>query len=314
MNANARLANAWILLSEDEPARTNYNSSDSCYQTLIRNGVYKSVNILSLCFAKTVPTSATTIPAGDGSSYTIEIEASSHSGGLTNQDYMNNIIRDARASNPDIKITVTLDYQDSDGDGNLLSQVFSNSDSPDRQNAESFAANLVAYLKNYDLDGFDIDWESPLSDQTTQAQFVLLINAIGAQLKQEAGRQYYLMLSPAEVGNLDAGSVNSNMDFVNLQLYSGFTEPDSFVDAGVNPSLFAYGAKFETVSASSEQGFQTAQKAYEDNEEHYRYPTFINWRLNSSNYQFEQAQQQILYKLVSDSGQTSEERPSRAAS
>jgi hypothetical protein len=283
---NSQLVNAWIFLNEDEPKGTNYNNSNSCYQTLIQNSVYQSVDILNLCFVTTLPTSAKTVPTGDGSSYTIQMGASSHPGGLTNQDYMNYIIRDARKSNSSIRIAVTLNW----GDGNVLSNIFSNSNYSAQQNAENFAANLMAYLKKFDLDGFDIDWESPISDQTTQAQFALLVNAIGAQFKQQ-DKPYYLTLSPAEVGNLDATAVNNNISFVNLQLYSGFTSPDSFKDAGVNPNLFAYGAKFES-------GYQTGQSAYQDNETNYKYSVFTCWRLNSSNYAFEQTQQQVLYRLV----------------
>jgi hypothetical protein len=284
---NTQLVNAWIFLNEDEPKGTNYNSSNSCYQTLIQNNVYQSVDILNLCFVTTTPTNTSTVPAGDGSSYTIQMGASAHSGGLTNQDYMNYIVRDARANNPNIKIAVTLVW----GDGSVLSNIFSNGNYSPQQNAQNFAANLMAYLKNYNLDGFDIDWESPLSDDTTQNQFALLINAIGAQFQQQTNKPYYLTLSPAEVGNLDATAVNGNISFVNLQLYSGFTSPDAFKDAGVNSSLFAYGAKFES-------GYQTAQAAYQDNQANYKYSVFTCWRLNSENYEFEQTQQQLLYQLV----------------
>jgi hypothetical protein len=284
---NTQMVNAWIFLNEDEPKGTNYNSPTSCYQALIKNSVYQSVDILFLCFATTTPTSATTVPSGDGSSYTVEIGASAHQGGLTNQDYMNYIIRDARANNQNLRIALTLVW----GDGNVLSNIFSNPNYSPQQNASNFAANLMAYLKSFNLDGFDIDWESPLCDDTKQAQFALLVNAIGAQFKQQTDKPYYLTLSPAEVGNLDPTAVNSNMSFVNLQLYSGFTSPQMFQDAGVDPSLFAYGAKFES-------NYQTAQGAYQDNQTNYGYSVFTNWRLNSENYQFEQAQQQVLYRLV----------------
>ncbi len=293
MNTNNQLVNAWIYLDEDEPGGTNYNSSDSCYQTLIRNNVYQPVDVLFICFVTTTPTNKSTVPVGNGSSYTIKMEDALHPEGLTNQDYMHNVIRDARKNNPDIKIAVTLNWGKS---GNQISNIFSNSDYSSQQNADNFAANLMTYLKNYGLDGFDIDWESPISTQTTQEQFRLLVNAIGGQFKQETDKHYYLTLSPAEVGNLDATAVNENMDFVNLQLYSGFTSPDKF--KGVTPELFAYGAKFESVSASQPAGYQTAQEAYQDNEKNYRYGIFTCWRLNSGNYEFEQTQQQLLYQLV----------------
>lgn len=295
MNSTTKLVNAWIFLNEDEPAGTNYNSPNSCYQSLIQNNVYQAIDVLYLCFVTTVPTGPDTCPVGDGSSYTIEIGASAHPQGLTNQDYMNYVIRDARKNNPNIKIAVTLNW----GDGNLLSNIFPAPNNPDQQSADNFAANLMDYLKSFDLDGFDIDWESPISDQTTQDQFKLLINAIGAQFKQQTDRHYYLTLSPAEVGNLDAESVNNNMDFVTLQLYSGFTTPSEFTQAGIQKSLLAYGAKFEAdgPSGPTGQGHQTAKNAYAEYTKG-GYSVITNWRLNSENYEFEQAQQKELYQLV----------------
>ena len=280
-----KMVNAWIFLNEDEPRGTTYNSPTSCYQTLIKNNVYQSVDLLYLCFATTIPTSAKSIPPGDGSSYTIEMGASNHRDGLTNQDYMNYIIRDSKKSNPNIKIAMTLEY----GNANVLSQIFPDPANPDQQSADNFAANLMAYLKHYAIDGFDLDWESPICDTTTQAQFRLLIDAIGAQFKRQKDKHYYLTLSPASPGNLDVGAVNRNVDFLNLQLYSGFTSPSDY--SGVNADLFAYGAKFES-------GYQTAQQAYDDNNANYHYSVFTQWRLNSGNYQFEQTQQQELHSLV----------------
>lgn len=282
MNANNQLVNAWIFLNEDEPQGTNYNSPNSCYQTLIKNNVYQSVDILYLCFVTTLPTSSDTIPTGDGSSYTIAMGAPAH-----NQPYMDNLLHDAPLNNPNIKIAVTLQY----GDGSVLSNIFSNTNFSDQENADNFAANLMAYLQSFGLDGFDLDWESPVSDVTTKNQFALLINAIGKVFQQQTNKHYYLTLSPAEVGHLDATAVNDNVDFVNLQLYSGFTDPSDFTNAGVNAAKFAYGAKFES-------GYQTAQQAFDDNQTTYQYPIFTNWRLNSDNFQFEQTQQQLLYQLV----------------
>lgn len=295
MNSTTKLVNAWIFLNEDEPANTNYNSPNSCYQTLIQDNVYQAVDILYLCFVTTIPTGPDTFPIGDGSSYTIEIGASAHPQGLTNQDYMNYVIRDARKNNPNIKIAVTLNW----GDGSLLSNIFSHPDYSPQQNADNFAVNLTEYLKYFDLDGFDIDWESPISDQTSQNQFELLVNAIGARFKQQTDKHYYLTLSPAEVGNLDAGAVNNNMDFVNLQLYSGFTTPSEFTKAGVHQSLLAYGAKFEADGPSGPggKGHQTAVNAYAGYTKG-GYHVITNWRLNSENYEFEQAQQKELYQLV----------------
>lgn len=282
--------NAWIFLNEDEPLNTNYKSPDSCYQRLIQNNVYQSVNILYICFVSTTNTTSDTIPAGDGTTYTLQMSRVLHPSGLTNQDYMNYTISDARKNNPNIKIMVTLDW----GNKNLISNIFSTSKYSPEDAAKQFAANLMIYLKHYDLDGFDIDWEDPISETTTQEQFTLLINAIGAQFKQQTDKHYYLTLSAAEVGNLDATAVNNNADFINLQLYSGFTHPISFILAGVHPNLFAYGAKFEGRK-------QTAAEVYLENEILYHYKIFTCWRLNSEDYIFEQTQQQDLYKLCNTS-------------
>lgn len=279
------MVNAWIFLNEDQPPNSNYNSSDSSYQRLINNNVYRSVDRLFISFATTLPTSATTIPPGDGSSYTIAMGNFNHPNRLSNQDYMNFIIRDAKHNNPNIQFSITLNW----GDGALLANIFQ-SGKPPAECAAKFASNLKGFLFHYGLSGFDIDWEAPISNGTSVEQFRYLINAIGQVFRQDS-RDYTLTLSPAEVGNLDANAVNNNVDFINLQLYSGFTDPREFESAGVNKQLFAYGAEFESHK-------QTAKTAFDENELRYGYSIFTCWRLNSSNYVFEQDQQQALYALV----------------
>ena len=61
--------NAWIFLNEDEPPGTSYNSSNSCYQSLIQYQTYNSVTFLGIAFFKVTPTA---------NGYTIEIDSSSH--------------------------------------------------------------------------------------------------------------------------------------------------------------------------------------------------------------------------------------------
>lgn len=297
--------NAWVFLNEDEPAKTNYNSENSCYQRLIKQNVYQSMDSISLCFAEIVPVSASTIPAtpvngqASHSSYTVQIGAASHPDGLTNQDYMEYILRDAKANNPAINIGITLVW----GNGNEISQIFADPQHPDQASADQFAANLVKYMQHYKLSSFDIDWEAPLSSDTTQAQFTLVINAIGSAFKS-AGLE--LNMAPAEVGNLDATAINNNVNRFTLQLYSGFTSPSEFTDAGVDSSLFAYGAKFEATGPSGPtgNGYQTAQQAVKDNQQNYHYQDYTVWRLNSENYIFEQDQMKALYEIINGTKET----------
>jgi glycosyl hydrolase family 18 (putative chitinase) len=290
------LVNAWIFLNEDEPPGTTYDDPTSSYQALVSNKVYESVDVLFVAFFTTTPTGATTTPTGDGTFYTLDMDPVPHGDGtLTNRDYLGYVVRDARAANPGIRICATLGYDD-----DLLANVFANTSKTPEENATAFAANLLAYLRAHELDGFDIDWEPGLSTTTTQLQFALVVNAVGELFRQQ-GPTYLFTLSPAWVGNLDGPSVTANMSFVNLQLYSGSTFPSDFENAGVDPALFAYGAKFESVSAGDPAPYQSAEQAFQDNADNYRYPTFTCWRLNSGNFQVEQAQQQELYRLVGQS-------------
>jgi hypothetical protein len=285
------LVNAWIFLNEDQPDGTNYNSSNSSYQRLIQQRIYQSVDILNICFVTTLPTGPKTVPQGDGSSYTLSTgdPPPSHPGGLTNQDYMLFVNRDAHRLNPEIKVTVTLQY----GDPNAIANIFSNPKYSPPQNAARFAANLMTYLKTYKLDGFDIDWEYPLSDSTSQQQFGLLINAIRTQFKQQTNQHYFLTISPNTVANIDPVAINNSLDFINFQLYADSTLPSQYAQQGVRPNLFAYGALFETGG-----GQKTAEQAYQDNQANYRFNIYTCWRLNSGNFVFEQTQQQRLYQLA----------------
>ncbi len=296
MAAGEKLVNAWILLSEDDPPGVPYGNPQSAYQALIKNDVYKCVDILFMCFVTTVPTGSDTVPAGDGSSFTLQIEPATnppHPGGLTNQQYMNWIIRDAKNSNPNIKFLVTLDW----GTKTPLQNIFSPPHHTDQQNADNFADNLTAYLKAYGLDGFDIDWESPAYCALSPEQFAMLIKAIRARFDQETDKHYYLTLSPDATTNLVADAVNSSVDFLNLQLYFDSDLQNEFTQYKVNGELLAYGAKFEADGPNEPIGHQTAQDAY-DGYVAGGYKVITQWRLNSGNFPFEQENQKQLYSLI----------------
>jgi hypothetical protein len=286
------MCNAWIFLNEDEPSGTNYNSTTSAFQRMINEGLYQANDIINLCFVDIVPTSSNTIPAGDGSSYTIFLDEVTHppnQGGSvpTNQDYMEWIVRDAKKANPAIKICMTLLY----GKQHLISQIYSNPARPDQASADAFAKNVVTYLKHYGLDGFDIDWEwDYLSDDTTIAQFKTTFSAVGSALK-DAGM--LLTMGPATTNNLDAQTVSEHFDIITFQMYYSTSLPEEFVTYGISPDAFAYGAKFESE-------FQTAADAYAQMQT-YGFKAVTTWRLNSGNYIFEQNEQLSLSKLVKGS-------------
>ncbi|HYG28808.1 MAG TPA: glycosyl hydrolase family 18 protein [Allosphingosinicella sp.] len=281
--------NAWIFLNEDNPSGTNYNDPTSQYQRIIREGLYELSDMISLCFVDIVPTSANTIPPGDGSSYTLFLDSVTHPAGPngevpTNQDYMEWIVRDAKQANPKIKVLLTLLY----GKQNLISQIYPDPDNPDAASAEAFADNVVTYLKHYNLDGFDIDWEwHYLSDDTTQAQFKTTFSAVGPALK---ANDMLLTMGPATTHNLDPDTVNQHFDIIAFQMYYSTSLPGEFVRNGIEPDAFAYGAKFESE-------FQTADNAYAEMQT-YGFKAVMTWRLNSSNYVYEQDEYKALAKLV----------------
>jgi hypothetical protein len=236
-----------------------------------------------------VPTSATTIPPGDGSSFTLFLDKVTHpanpDGSIpTNQDYMEWIVRDAKKANPKIKVLLTLLY----GKQHLISQIYPDPANPDQASAVKFAKNVVAYLKHYNLNGFDIDWEwHYLSDDTTQAQFKTTFSAVGSALKS-AGM--LLTMAPATDNNLDPGTVNDHFDIIAFQMYYSTSLPATFIADGIKPDAFAYGAKFESE-------FQAAADAYTQMQQ-YGFRAVTTWRLNSSNFVYEQDQYKALEKLV----------------
>lgn len=287
MTTPDKSVNAWIYLAEDDPPNTNYKSPNSSYQSLINFGVYNYLDMVNICFFEVVPVQ------GTPGSFTIALETASppHPPPYTNQDYMNFMIQDARAANPNIKILTTLDFG---GNGNELTQIFSGDKSQWPSQAASFANNVVAYLEANKLDGFDIDWEAPLSSVTPKDQMSLVLQALRTAFNTPSKR-YLLTLSPAVTTNLDGSVVNNTVDFLNLQLYSGFTNPQDFINIGISKSLLAYGAKFEWTNGV--KPYQDAQNAYQGYSSG-NYNVITQWRLNSNDFQFEQAQQMILNQLV----------------
>ncbi|MFZ6679788.1 glycosyl hydrolase family 18 protein [Undibacterium sp. Tian12W] len=279
--------NAWIFLNEDEPPGTNYDSTNSCFQTLISNKTYNSANFLGIAFFAVTP-------AVNGD--TIEIGSSTHEGGLSNQDYLNSVLHDARQVNPGIKFLATMVYSGA----NTLAAIFSKTGDPQTQ-ATQFANNLVSYLQGNGMNGLDIDWEGDVSDDMTQDQFKILFSTI-RQVFDEQPVKYFLSFTPAwPTDSIDYPTVNSAFDFVSPQFYDG-TPLSSFINAGFSPSVIGYGAQFEpgnsAPNASAQQVWNAVSTGFNSGGKQYNYQDIFMWRLNSGNFQFEQAQLMILDQLA----------------
>jgi hypothetical protein len=279
--------NAWIFLNEDEPSGTNYNSSDSCYQTLINYKVYNSVSFLGIAFFEAIPAA---------SGYTIQIGSASHPGGLSNQDYLNSVLHDARQVNPNIKFLATMVYSGS----NTLAAIFSAGGDPQAE-ATAFAHNLVAYLKDNGMNGLDVDWEGDVSSLMTKSQFQILFSTIRTVFDAQP-EKYYLTMAPAwTFSTYDFSTLNSAFDFISPQFYDG-TSLSEFLQVGMSASRIGYGAQFEpgnaAPNASAQQVWSAVSQGFEYKGTSYDYQDVFTWRLNSGNYQFEQAQIMILSQLA----------------
>ncbi len=299
MSTPAKSVNAWLFVGEDDPAGTTYFSPNSSYQSAVRNGIYRYATMLNICFFNTVPTAADTYPSNaTAQGYTIQIAgAADHHpttdpNGPTGEQYFEQLIVDARNQHAGIPLLATLIW----GDGQTISRIFSTPGWTPQQCAATFAANLMAFFQHFGLNGLDIDWESPLSDDTSSDQLNALLTAVRAEYAKQPGQTFYLTMSPVTTTNMTASVINDTVDFLNLQLYGG-TDPSEYTSIGINPSLLAYGAKFESSGGGELQGYQTAQDAYAGYVAG-NYRNMTQWRLNSGNFPYEQAEQMILHQLV----------------
>jgi hypothetical protein len=150
------------------------------------------------------------------------------------------LITDGRNGNPNLKILATLNY--SELSYNSMYKI--NSPIGAKAASEAFAQNLIAYLDKYGLNGFDIDWESPFPGQITADDFSTFLVAVRAQYNTDPATVRYLTLSPNTTTCLQSSSINTSVDFINLQTYGGL-QPTDLTDIGVLPNLLSCGVLFE---------------------------------------------------------------------
>ena len=280
--------NAWILLAEDEPAGKAYSDPNSCFQAALRSNVYRSVDMLSMCMTQIVPTSEPgTIHVVDG--HTLQINPKpTHPGGLSDQDYMTRLLADAKHNNPNIRFLVMLDPASRN---DQISQIFAGCGSNEMDaRAEAFAKNVVAFLRAFGLHGWEIDWESPISDpeNTSKEQFEALAKGIKGQFAND----YMFVMNTASTNSLTGEVVNATVDFLTLQLYADWVKESDYLALGISKSKLAFGATFEAFEGRQ----QTPEDAYKKASEG-GYTIVMQWRLNSRNFQEEQDGQVKLYTL-----------------
>lgn len=257
---------AW-LTNELHPANATYSSPNSNFSSIKLNGIYGTLDYLSIGWFG--------VDMSNPSSPTLQ----------TSNTYLAQQVADARAQNPDITIFALLAYTDEISAD--LKTIINNS-----ALLATFATNVASFLANNGLNGFDIDWEQPTSE-LTQEQCGAWLNALGKAF----GDTCYLAISassnqPGNVKNLNSDAVNANVDVFNLQSY-WVSDPGVFIAHGIHANLLGFGAYFESnVTALYASQQYAAGIRYQGKQ--YPYQTMMSWRLDSSNWPFEQSQQLLM--------------------
>jgi Glycosyl hydrolases family 18 len=271
-NAFTGAIGAWIDSELHPEGATSPASPNSDFVSMRLNTVYESLDYLCIAW------------------YGVDMTNPQQPTISTGNTGLAMIVADAQQQNPDIKLFATLAYTDQ-----ILADLQTIIDDP--ATLQAFATNIASYLGANKMNGFDIDWEDPTSE-LTPTQCAAWLNA----LRQAFGTTYSISISPATTEGLDANAVNTNCDIVNLQTYSGFTDPADFVNIGIEPSLLGFGAKFET---DGDGPYQNAFAAYQQytagfvvNGTPYAYNTVCTWRLDSDDWAFEQGQQLLLAQYI----------------
>lgn len=146
----------------------------------------------------------------------------------------------ARQANPGIKILISLGW--GHDDWSYIAADYTSG-------ANNFPASVVALVRQYQLDGFDIDDESinGSSGQISQPDFDAVIQNIRNALDAASAaddKPYYLTITPA-FGSAQVDTDNMGcFDLINAQCYGGST-PGDFTTLGYPLAQIAWGIDTE---------------------------------------------------------------------
>ena len=262
---------AW-LTNELHPKDATFNSPNSNFSSLKLNGVYGTLDYLSIGWFG--------VDMSNPDSPTLK----------TSNTYLAQQVADARAQNSEITIFALLAYTNE-----ILADLKTIIGNPTL--LTTFANNIANFLGDNNLNGFDIDWEQPTSS-LNQVQCGAWFDALGVAF----GDTYYLAVSassnqPGNVENLNADAGNANVDVFNLQRY-WVSDPGVFIAHGIKADLLGFGAYFES-GVTALYASQQYASGIQYQSQQYPYQTMMSWRLDSSNWPFEQSQQLLMRQYLS---------------
>jgi len=150
-------------------------------------------------------------------------------------------LRELKARNPQLKILISVGGWTADGFSDAASSAAAR---------DVFAASAVALLREYALDGIDLDWEYPGQDVAgikarpeDKHNFTLLLETLRKQL--DRGRSHYLLtIASADreyFDHTEMDKLHVYLDWINVMTYDFFNSLTSTTGhhAGLYPSPYA---------------------------------------------------------------------------
>ena len=132
---------------------------------------------------------------------------------VENPDRLREVVK-LREINPDLKVLLSIGGWTSGGFSEMAA---------DKENRSSFAKDCQRIVKEFDLDGIDIDWEYPTSNEAGISasvedtdNFTLLMRDI----RKAIGAKKLLTLATIADGKfIDFRAIDKDIDFVNVMMY-----------------------------------------------------------------------------------------------
>ena len=166
------------------------------------------------------------------------------------------LLNTLKTQNPSLKILVSVG-------GWLGSKGFSDA-AFTPESRKKFVQSVMVFLRQYDLDGLDVDWEYPASKgagnrfrSEDKRNFTLLLQELRAAFDAETKKTHKLLYLTIAAGasdeylsNTEMGEVAKIVDTVNLMTYD-YNEPGSDPLTGHNAPLYTNPLDAHAVSADA---------------------------------------------------------------
>ena len=154
--------------------------------------------------------------------------------------------------NPKMKFIISLGYGGGDSNFTKDRQKVENDIGGAMKDPDHFADSVVKFLKENNLDGFDIDYEA--GSTLSKSDFKKMINKLREKFDIEttiSGKKYFLTITADTTEGFDSDTINEKVDYVGAQGYNGggrvkYPKMENIIlEAGVKPELMLIGMNIE---------------------------------------------------------------------